>query len=394
METLPDRSRFDRLIGYLAHDPTNLPLLQDASHEAMQLGLWREARALLDRTLALSPADAPSRYRMAVALMMERDVQASLVHSQALIDEGVDAPAVWYQHARALILAGRHAEADPLFERLAPHASEFSEFALLHIRALHGAGKLDAAAALASTMESDPIAQGMLSLIRIDGDEMEAGAALARAVLAHDPDNADALLASATASLAMEDVEAALPQFERVAALHADSGRAWMGIGLARLSAGDVAGARAAFEKTVVLLPGHLGSWNALAWIQMMQNDLDTAGETLEAALRQDRNFGETHGTLAVLLALRQKWDEARRETDIALRLQPESFAGRFAQTLIVEHRGTPQLAQQMLVQIMENFQAPAGGNLIDVVRRYAARSNPALPCAVSIAHPSQKETR
>ncbi|MBK4735681.1 tetratricopeptide repeat protein [Noviherbaspirillum pedocola] len=394
METLLDRSRFDRLIGYLAHDPSNLPLLQDASHEAMQLGLWREAHELLDRTLALSPTDAPSRYRMSVALMMEHDPIASLEYSQALIDEGVDAPAVLYQHARALILAGRHAEAEPLFERLAPHASELPEFALLHIRALHGAGKLDEAAALAATMEADPIAQGMLSLIRIDNDDLEAGAALAREVLAHDPDNVDALLASATAAVAMEDAEAALPQFERVAALHADSGRAWMGIALARLSAGDIAGGREAFEKTVRLLPGHLGSWNALAWVQMMQNDLDAAQETLEAAMRQDRNFGETHGTLAVLLASRGQWDEARHETDIALRLQPESFAGRFAQTLIIEHRGRPQLSQQMLRQIMENFHAPAGGNMIDVVRRYAARRKPALSSAVPAAHSSQKETR
>jgi Tfp pilus assembly protein PilF len=126
----------------------------------------------------------------------------------------------------------------------------------------------------------------------------------------------------------------------------------------------------------------------------MMQNDLDAAQETLEAALRRDRNFGETHGTLAVLLISRQQWDEAGHEADIAVRLQPESFAGRFAQTLIIEHRGRPQLAQQMLKRIMEGFQAPAGGNLVDVVRRYAARRKLPLPQAFPSAHASQKETR
>lgn len=380
MDTSPDRSRLDRLLGYLSQDPSNLPLLQDAANEALCLGLWREAHELVDRTLALSPSDAVSRYRKAVALMMERDPAGSLACTQSLLDEGVDAPAVLYQHARALILLGRHAEAEPFFERLMPHANELPEFSLLHIRALHGAGKLDEAIALAASMEADPIAQGMLSLIHIDNDQIGPGAELAHQVLARDPDNVDALLASATAAIAMEQADVALPQFERVASLHADNGRAWMGIALARLSAGDFAGARDAFEKTVRFLPGHLGSWNALAWVQLMQNDLDAAQETLDAALRQDRNFGETHGTLAVLMATRQQWDDARREADIALRLQPESFAGRFAQSLIIEHRGRPELAHQLLRRVMEEFHAPAGGNLIDVVRRYAARRQLPFP--------------
>jgi tetratricopeptide (TPR) repeat protein len=382
MDTSVDRSRLNRLLGYLEQDPQNLPLLRDASNEALQLGLWSEAHELLDRSLELAPSDPVSRYRIAVALMMEGDAQGSLSHTQSLLEEGVDAPAVLYQHARALILLGRHAEAEPCFESLQGHAAELPEFALLHIRALHGAGKLDEAIALASSMEADTVAQGMLSLIYVDDEQIARGAEVARQVLAKEPDNVDALLASATAAIAMEDADAALPQFERVARLHADSGRAWLGIGLARMDAGDLSGARDAFEKTVRLMPSHLGSWNALAWVQMLQNDLDAAEETVEAALRQDRNFGETHGTLAVLMAARQRWDDARREADIAVRLQPESFAGRFAQTLIIEHRGRPQLAQQMLRRVMEGFQAPAGGNLIDVVRRYSARRKLQLPSA------------
>jgi tetratricopeptide (TPR) repeat protein len=393
MDTPASNERLGRLLGFLEQDPGNLPLLHDAANEALQGGLWSQARKLIEAALAIAPSDQVSRYRMAVVMTMEGQGPESLEYTQALIDEGVDHPAVLFQHARALILAQRHAEAEPLLCHLQPHSANLPEFDYLHIRSLHAAGKLDEAIALAEGKADDVQAQAMLSLLYVDAEDVQKGGELARQVLEKNPDSIDALLAYGTAALAMEEAQAALPRFEHAARLHAENGRAWMGIGLARMSASDLSGAREAFEKTVRFLPAHLGSWNALAWIELLQNDLRAAEETLEAALRQDRNFGETHGTLAVLRAAQQQWDEAKRHADIAVRLQPESFAGRFAQTLLLEHRGRPQQAQYLLRQMMEKFRAPAGGNLIDVVRRFTARQGD-KNMMLKMAQHSDKERR
>jgi tetratricopeptide (TPR) repeat protein len=220
----------------------------------------------------------------------------------------------------------------------------------------------------------------MLSLLYIDADRLDEGQALAQQILARDPQNVDALLAAGTWLLAMEKADSALPAFSEVVTRHPDSGRAWLGIGLARLSAGDLDGAREALTRTVALLPSHLGSWNALAWVQMIQRDHAAASQTLHHALDINRNFGETHGTLAVLKAAQQEWAEAEHHAEVAVRLQPESFAGRFAQTLLLEHRGRPEEAALLLENMMRNYSAPAGGNLIDLVHRYAARGVPGKP--------------
>ncbi len=379
--------RLGRLLGYLQEDPDNLALLHDAADLALQEGCWEEASALVASTLALMPQDPVSRYRKAVILSHAGDATGSLALTQALLDEGQQHDAVMFQHARALILAGRHAQAEPVLEGLLSHAADLPEFDFLYVRALHGAGRLDDAIRVVTSLGEDPVAQGMLSLLYTDDDRLQEGAAIAAAVLATHPDNIDALISAGTVSLAMEDADSALPYFERALKTHADNGRSWMGVGLARLSRQDFPGAREAFEKTVRLMPSHLGSWNALAWIEMLQQDLAAAEATLQAALRINRNFGETHGTVAVLRAFEQNWAEAKHHADIAVRLQPESFAGRFAQTLILEHRGRPDRARQLLEQVMRNFQAPAGGNLADVVRRYAVRhpaGNARLPSAMT----------
>jgi tetratricopeptide (TPR) repeat protein len=355
-------------------------LLRDAADEAIKGGAWQQARDLINRALALAPQEASSRYRMAVVLSQQGEALSALEFTKGLIDEGELNEVVLYQHARALVLAGRHGEAEPLLDGLQAHATLLPEFDYFHIRALHAVGKLDEAIAKASSMEDDPIAQGMLSLLYIDADRLDAGQALAQQILARDPHNVDALLAAGTGLLAMEKSDAALPAFNEVVRQHPDSGRAWMGIGLARLSAGDLDGAREALAKTVALLPSHLGSWNALAWVQMIQRDHAGASQTLDTALNINRNFGETHGTIAVLKAARQEWADAEHHAEVAVRLQPESFAGRFAQTLVLEHRGRPEQAALLLENMMRNYSAPAGGNLIDLVHRYAARGVPGKP--------------
>jgi len=368
-------NRLARLLGYLEQDPANIALLQDASDQALQEGCWEQARALVDSTLALAPQDPASRYRKAVLLTQDGDAAGSLALTQALLDEGHEADAVLFQHARALILSNRHAEAEPMLEGLLPRAAALPEFDYLYVRALHGAGRLDDAIRVAAELGTDPVGKGMLSLLFTDADRLQEGAGLAATVLATQPDNIDALISAGTVSLAMEEANSALPHFERAVGIHAENGRAWMGIGLARMSTGNLPGARDAFEKTVRLLPSHLGSWNTLAWIDLLQQDYAAADVTLQAALRINHNFGETHGTIAVLRAFEQRWADSKRHVDIALRLQPDSFAGRFAQSLLFEHDGRPEKARQRLANVLRNFEAPAGGNLADVVRRHALRN-------------------
>ena len=66
-----------------------------------------------------------------------------------------------------------------------------------------------------------------------------------------------------------------------------------------------------------------------MAWCNLMKKDLAAAQQNFEAAMALDRNFGETHGGLAVVLALQGRREEAKLSIERALRLDPQSLSAR-----------------------------------------------------------------
>jgi Tfp pilus assembly protein PilF len=132
--------------------------------------------------------------------------------------------------------------------------------------------------------------------------------------------------------------------------------------------------ARRALRHAIECMPDQLASYNVLAWLEIFEQDYAAARRTLEQCLDKDRNFGETHGTLAVLAALENDWDEAERLAATAVRLDADSFAGRYAQSLILKHRGKPERGDQLLASILKGADLPGGGTLFDAMQRFMAR--------------------
>jgi Flp pilus assembly protein TadD len=148
-----------------------------------------------------------------------------------------------------------------------------------------------------------------------------------------------------------------------------------MGLGITALLDNDLGAAHDHLEATVKAMPGHLGSWNMLGWIHLLNNDLESARTAFEKANSIDRNFAETHGGLAIVAALGGDWDKATTLTDTALRLAPDSLAGRYAQSLIVAHRGRPEQAAKMVETLLEKTAAPGGGSLKEMLQRFSIRA-------------------
>lgn len=376
------QARLQKLQGYLNADPNNFTLLSEASDLALQCGDWGTAKTLVERALALQPQDNVTRYRMAVILLSEDKPQESLAITQSLLDAGEAHPAVRYEYGRGLFLSSRFAEAEPVFAALLPEAASFAELPYLYIRTLHFLGKVKEAAAFAEDFlkvrPDDSLMQGMLGLLYLDDNDIDKAAALSAASLKLAPDNIDALVTCGTVALAFEKEDEAKSHFDKAVALHAENGRAWAGLGLVNMLKRDLPSAERDFEKAVRYMPTHLGSYNALAWIQLLQKNYAAAKKTLEAALSVDRTFGETYGSLAVLATMEGDWDEAKRLAETAVRLQPESFSGRFAQSLILEHRGHPERAKALVESLLKNATVPGGGNLLDVMVRFGARNKKA----------------
>jgi Tfp pilus assembly protein PilF len=108
---------------------------------------------------------------------------------------------------------------------------------------------------------------------------------------------------------------------------------------------------------------------------QLVKNDLNGAEESFNRSMEIDRNFGETHGGLAVVHVIQGKADIAGPEVKRALRLDPNSFAGRFAQSLLM-NKTDPAKAQQLIQGILSSSPEPGKETLQATLSRMMVKKH------------------
>jgi Tfp pilus assembly protein PilF len=129
-------------------------------------------------------------------------------------------------------------------------------------------------------------------------------------------------------------------------------------------------------KNAVRYMPNHIGTWHALAWCMIVSNDLASARESFDKAMEIDHNFGETHGGLAVIAVMEGRLTEAEGLIKRALRLDPRSFAARFAQSLMLAQRGKPEVAQELIQKILKSPVMEGGESLQDILLRTMPHRN------------------
>lgn len=367
--------RLSRLLDYLAEDPRNPRLLGDVADAQLQLGDWAAARSSLKQLLELQPGDAFTRYRLAVAERAGGDAKAAVELLQALIGEGHAQPVVLQELARCQAQQGDWAAVGPTLAGLnasALPADEGDAVRLLRIRAHHHLGATEDALAEADAWRAERGAalplqgQAAIATLLLDAERIDDAAQLlagvdAQAVSAH----AELAAAAGFVELSQGHAGGALERFAQSAQAQPEFGRAHLGRGLALASRGEVSQAIQALRVAVDVSPTHLGSWHALAWMQLLSNDLDGAKASFEGALAQDDNFGETHGGLALIAALRGDREGSERHLRTAAKLDPNSMNVLVTRTVL--ERGPGAVDPEWLARALERFMG------------VAARRNPAL---------------
>lgn len=371
-------ARLNRLQGYLAHDPDNLTLLADAADEALRVGRSDVARTMVQYALELRHNDPFFRLRLSSVAISEGNFDEALELTTGLLREGRDDAPIRYNHAFVLASTARYAEAAEILETLHAEQAPLANVASLLIRCHHYLGNLERAVAvaqarLAATPDDGRVA-GMLSLLYFDGNDLAQAGEWSRRALELDPRDLDALLAAGGVALAGEDATQATELAQQAIGVQPKNGRAWTNLGLAELLAFDLKGARDALSTSVRYMPGHIGTWIALGWTQLLLDDVDGAETSFRSALNLDANFGETHGGLAAVAALRGRWDEAETEAKVAHRLDPGSLSPQYVQLVKLRGEGDPAAVFRLLRRVMANTASPSGDRLLDMLARARRR--------------------
>lgn len=256
-------------------------------------------------------------------------------------------PALRYNIAYACSLLGRYEEAIASLDHevLAAIPAAIT----LNIRALHHLGRLDDAIRLGEQhlheITQDSELPGALCAALFDANQLDAVRQIATAY----PDLPETLTARGLLALETGADAESRELFERALARRPQSGRAKLGVGLWQLTNGQFAEGARQLEEAATTLRIHPGSWVAAGWAHLFNNDFDRAAEAFEKAWNLDRGFAEAPGGLAVVHLHRGHQEEAARLVTIALRLDNQCFAAKYAQSLSADASGDQARATAMI---------------------------------------------
>jgi tetratricopeptide (TPR) repeat protein len=368
-----------RLKGYLERDPENWALRADYFDAALAAGERALARALVAHALERRPGDAAWRHREAMVLLAEARYPEAQGVLEALLAQGVDAPAVRHNLAWALFAQGRWESASDAVAPLLDVADEGAAGApALWLRCQHRLGRLAEGLTefrrLRAVRELPPDALGVASLMALDEGGLDEAGRLADAAIAGRADQLEALAVRGTLRLAEQDAPGALEWFGRGLRVNPQDGRTWSGIAFARMLGLDFQGAVEAFENAVRWLPEHQGTWIGFGWCRLLSRDLAGARAAFERAIGVDRTIAEPHGGLAAALARLGDREGAQRELEIASRLDRTNLSSYYAQAILDGVADDPvafkALAQKVLSNRPLGLALPNAQTVADLVFR------------------------
>ena len=365
--------RVARLRGFLSVDSANPDLACELADLLLEQGDASEAEAAL-RSLP-PPADtAPGvRFRLARIALASGDYESARSLLQALLDAGHDHEAVMHDLAFVQLCQRDCEAADAtITAAIARHGANASLRILAARIALIQQRRDDALVLLDETLAVEPgnvQALGVRALALFDDSRLPQAAEAALECLRLDGDQHEALLVAGTLALWGQQVDVAETHFARALQRFPNSGRVLSGMGQCAMLRDDLPRARITLEAAVQAMPDHIGTWHALAWTQLLEGEKDTAESSYRRAYAIDRNFGDTHGGLALIAFLRGDATEAERGVQRALRLDPNAITARYAQSLLLESRGDTAGAEALLQSLI----AQSGGSALPV-REFAER--------------------
>lgn len=264
-----------------------------------------EAEEVMRGAVALDADDVTARLGLAQFLAQMRSPEAAEQALEAFIAEGGDA-------------------AQP-------------ELRLALGRLYESNGKTDAALAVYEELgKRDPkSSQGLaarvrLAALRIGKGEIEAGAKLIDAVLADQPDHADALLIRAGLRVRDRKLDEAIADVRTALRKEPQNQRAMLLLARTHAIANERVLAKDAYRRLLDLDPKNPDAPRELAALEAMDQNFDVAEEVLRARLALDPGDLDTGARLVDLLASQKAWDEAEAEAKRLVALPDDKGIGQF----------------------------------------------------------------
>ena len=372
-------AKLSKFNDFLAADPNNLNLLADIIDSNIYLKNYDEAKNKISDALNIEKDNPYFRLRLSTVLIAEADYEGSIAITSDLILNNFIDPEIKFNHGYALALNGQYEEAkEPLLD-LYINQHHFQLLPATLIRTLHHLGEFDEAIEIAkSHVENHPedgSVAGMLSLLYFDNDDFSNAQTAAANALKLAPNNLDALVSAAGSYIGDEKIDEASEVLKRALTLEPNNGRVLAKIGLINMLNQDLSAAEVNMQKALKAMPEHIGSWHVLGWIQILQQKINEAEFTFNHALDLDRTFGESHGGLAVIEAIKGNWAKADEYSKVAKKLDGAVMSTYYVAILKLQAEGKGDDAAKLINTIMSTNKLPNGATFQDLLNKVSNRN-------------------
>jgi len=371
--TIESEKKLSNYENYLESDPNNTRLLRDIADICYQLGKFDKAENYLERILALS-YDASTAYQLSNVYLAKADYERAITILSTMKERGYNDPAIDFNLAYGFYASYRAEDAFELLNGIKDQLASIPRGYTLLLKSMHYLAKIDEAIALldeilenngqTQSLEGLAIDEGLLgaaALLYYDAGESEKARTLADQSLQQNSHNYESLVVSGLLKTEAYDTDNAVKDLSAGLAINPNGSRALSGLGMAYAQLQEPDNAIDALEKAIKYSPRDFASMHSLAWMYIVKGQYDKANAILDTAVKIDRTFSETYGTRAVIEIAQGKRAEAEKNIEIALRLNKNSYSGRFAKALLVQNLDSKQSEQ-----IMNNIMAstPPGSDL------------------------------
>ena len=346
VSTSDTNGKLAALLSFLKQDPDNLTLILEAAETALDEGQPKITKSLLERHASLEPLSKKGLYLSGLTAMKTSQFDTAASIFKNLLETETGDTAIRFNLAWSQAMLKNFDEASAALDEttLASHP----QAAMLDIQILHEQGEFEKAMTKAKLhLKNHKDHAGLLAAISVLALDIE-DPQMAKECALKAGNHPDALTTLGVLALGNERNVEALTLFEAAMDINAHGPRTWIGMGLSQLSAGDNVAAAANIDKGAELFKTHIGSWIAAGWAHFVLENYKTSRVRFEKALSLDRNFAESHGSLAVLDVIEGHIDQARQSAKTATLLDKECFSAALAGTLILSSQGNAAAAKKI----------------------------------------------
>ena len=351
----------NRHLSFLEQDKNNLNLLLEISDLYSELDDLESAQKYLTMASDID-REACLGYQGLLYLNQGQMNEAQTCFQEAI--QITDTPALRYNLGFTYYVNNELERAKE--ELTAILNSEFSLLAqLLLARILHQENAIDESINLLQELlkhyPDDAEVLGFLSLLYFDTNEEELARELSQRALNLNPEMYDAQLVDVMLRLLTQ--ETSVDEIEELLQINPHDSRLWFALGSTHLTQGNFIKAKEYLYKTLEIHPEFYDCHIALAWCQLLNNELNEAHETYQNAITLAEELADGWGGLALIYALNNDFIKAEQLINKANSIDDNCFLTELAEIIFANYK-FPEKAKPNLLNLLKNNNLPTAEKL------------------------------